>query len=107
MLHCIQVCQYSAYVMAKCIFTLYKLITLNIYTPYMLLFSGLILYIYIYTLNNNGLTKNLYHVPYVMLLCLMDWGCIWNTVVPNFIVAGTVCVVLRDELKHGSVNEQG
>jgi len=74
-----------------------------LYTLHVIIFRLNI--IHLYTLNNNVLTKNLYQVSYVMPLCVVDQGCIWNTDVPIFILTGTARVVLRDELKHGSVNE--
>ena len=76
---------------------------LILYSLYVIIFIFNI--ILIYTLNNNGLTKNLYQVSHLMPLCLLDQGCIWNAVLLNFTQTGTGCVVLRDELKHGSVNE--
>ena len=45
--------------------------------------------ILIYTLNNNGLTKNLYQVSYLMPLCLADKGRIWNAVLLHFTLTGT------------------
>jgi hypothetical protein len=44
------------------------------YTPYVIIFRFNI--ILIYTLNINGLTKNVYQVPCLTPLCLADKGCV-------------------------------